>query len=85
MRFARYTQYLSPALATLVLVMLPFATSQLHAQSADAQRLAPKGELRVAFIMSNSALVKRNPEGQFSGVLVDIANVLAATGSVRQS
>ena len=77
MRYARCTQYLRRALATLVLVVLLFATSQLHAQSADAQRLAPKGELRVAFIMSNSALVKRNPEGQFSGVLVDIANALA--------
>jgi polar amino acid transport system substrate-binding protein len=77
MRHVRCTRYLRAAGATLVLVASLFATSQLHAQSSEAQRLAPSGDLRMAFIMSNSGLVKRTPEGQYSGVLVDLANALA--------
>ena len=71
------TRYLRAVGATLLFVASLFAT-QLYAQSSEVQRLAPSGELRVAFIMSNSALVKRTPEGQYSGVFVDIANALAA-------
>jgi polar amino acid transport system substrate-binding protein len=77
MHYSRCTRYLRVVGAILALAASLFATSQLHAQSSDAQRLAPKGELHMAFIMSNPALVKRTPEGQFSGVLVDLANALA--------
>jgi len=77
MSYARCTRYLYAVGTPLLLVSSLLATSPSYAQSSDAQRLAPKGELRMAFIMSNSALVKRTPEGKFSGVLIDIANALA--------
>jgi polar amino acid transport system substrate-binding protein len=77
MRHVRSTRYLGAVGATLLFVASLFAT-QLYAQSSEVQRLAPSGELRVAFIMSNSALVKRTPEGQYSGVFFDLANGLAA-------
>jgi polar amino acid transport system substrate-binding protein len=78
MKFVRHRQYLRMTMATLAFVASLFAANQLHAQNDEARRLTPKGELRVALIVSNSVLVTRNPQGQLGGVLVDIANALAA-------
>jgi polar amino acid transport system substrate-binding protein len=47
----------------------------LAQQPASAQ-VAPKGELRVAFLSSNPTLATRSAEGQYSGVAVDLANAL---------
>ena len=47
--------------------------------AGDLTALVPKGELRVAVVMSNAALIKRDVNGQLEGVAVDIANALAAT------
>jgi polar amino acid transport system substrate-binding protein len=64
--------------AFLALTVSILAASPLHAQTDVAQRLAPKGELRAAVVVSDSVLVRRDQQGQLSGVLVDIANALAA-------
>lgn len=77
MHYARCMRYLRVDGTILALAASLFATSHLYAQSSEAQRLAPSGELRMAFIVSNAALVKRTPEGKFSGGLIDIANALA--------
>jgi polar amino acid transport system substrate-binding protein len=51
----------------------------------DASLLAPKGKLRVALIVSNLALVNRDPNGEFSGVAIDLAKALAdSLGAVTQ-
>ena len=49
-----------------------------QAQGNAAPRLAPKGELRTAVIVSNPVLVTRNQDGQLSGVAVDLASAFAA-------
>src|ERR1035437_4950254 len=64
--------------AFLALTVSILAASPLHAQTDVAQRLAPKGELRAAVVVSDSVLVRRDQQGQVNGVLVDIANALAA-------
>jgi polar amino acid transport system substrate-binding protein len=74
---AKYTRSLRAVMGALALITSLVATSHVHAQSGQPQNLTPKGELRMAFIMSNTALVKRTPEGQFSGILFDLANALA--------
>jgi polar amino acid transport system substrate-binding protein len=60
----------------LVLVVCLAGMSSLKAQNATAV-LTPKGELRVGLNLSNTALVSRNPEGQFQGVGIELANALA--------
>lgn len=69
--------------ALLALTASILAARPLHAQTDLAQRLAPKGELRAAIVVSDPVLVTRNLQGQLSGVLVDIANALATKLGVR--
>src|SRR6478609_9226455 len=52
----------------------PFAVS---AQSEAVTKLAPKGELRAALIVSNPVLVTRGADGQLGGVSVELARALA--------
>jgi polar amino acid transport system substrate-binding protein len=77
MHSTKSNPYLRAFATALVLAAWLFAIDPLHAQSDAVRRLAPQGELRAALIVSNSILVTRSPEGQFGGVLVDIANALA--------
>jgi polar amino acid transport system substrate-binding protein len=59
----------------LVLLTAPLITaSSLSAQPKGSASVAPKGELRVALMTFNPVLVTRNPEGQFGGVSVELAN-----------
>jgi polar amino acid transport system substrate-binding protein len=53
----------------------PFAA---YAQSEALTKLAPKGELRAALIVSNPVLVTRGTDGQLGGVSVELARALAA-------
>jgi polar amino acid transport system substrate-binding protein len=55
-----------------------------HAAS-DAAALTPKGELRVGLSLSNPALVSRDPQGQFQGVGIELANALAEKLGVKAS
>jgi polar amino acid transport system substrate-binding protein len=82
MHSTKSNPYLRAFATALGLAAWLFAIDPLHAQSDEARRLAPKGELRAALIVSNSVLVTRSPEGQLGGVLVDIANALATKLSV---
>jgi|SRR5579862_142054 len=67
------------ACVAFFLAAVLMAAHQSRAQTAaDALSLAPKGELRVAFVATNSVLVKRDLKGEFSGVAIDLANALAA-------
>src|SRR3954468_873254 len=50
---------------------------QAHAQSEAMTKLAPKGELRAALIVSNPVLVTRGADGQLGGVSVELARALA--------
>src|SRR5947208_904038 len=59
-----------------VLMLAATQVSSLHAEN-DTSVLAPKGELRVALVTSNPALVTRDVDGQFRGVAIDLANALA--------
>jgi polar amino acid transport system substrate-binding protein len=61
----------------LVAAALGCATST-NAQERAGASIAPKGELRVAVITSMPVLVTRNPEGQLTGVTVDLANAFAS-------
>ena len=49
-----------------------------RAQQDTNASVAPKGELRVAVILSNPVLVTRSPDGQLGGVSVTLANAFAA-------
>jgi len=49
-----------------------------RAQSETATKLAPKGELRAALIVSNPVLVTRGADGQLGGVSVELARAFAA-------
>ena len=53
-----------------------------RAQSDAARKLAPKGELRAALIVSNPVLVTRGGDGQLGGVSVDLARAFATKLSV---
>lgn len=55
--------------------------STARAQS-DATKLAPKGELRAALIVSNPVLVTRRADGQLGGVSVELARAFATKLSV---
>src|SRR5262252_2074987 len=46
-------------------------------QSDTATKLAPKGELRAALIVSNPVLVTRGADGQLGGVSIELARALA--------
>ena len=48
-----------------------------RAQSEALTKLAPKGELRAALIVSNPVLVTRGSDGQLGGVSVELARSLA--------
>ena len=61
-------------IAGLVAAAWPLAA---HAQSEDAARLAPGGELRAALIVSNPVLVTRGVDGQLGGVSVELARSFA--------
>src|SRR5436190_8791227 len=45
--------------------------------AADAQRVAPAGELRAGLIASNPVLVTRGSDGQLGGVSVELARLFA--------
>ena len=64
-------------LATAVLLTVLAAGLGPGRALDDASLLAPKGKLRVALIVSNPALVTRDTNGEFSGVAIDLAKVLA--------
>lgn len=49
-----------------------------RAQGEALEKLAPRGELRAALIVSNPVLVARGPDGQLGGVSVELARSLAA-------
>jgi polar amino acid transport system substrate-binding protein len=53
-----------------------------RAQSDAATKLAPKGELRAALIVSNPVLVTRGADGQLGGVSVELARRFATKLSV---
>jgi len=53
-----------------------------RAQSDAATKLAPKGELRAALIVSNPVLVTRRADGQLGGVSVELARAFATKLSV---
>jgi polar amino acid transport system substrate-binding protein len=55
--------------------------STARAQS-DATKLAPKGELRAALLVSNPVLVTRRADGQLGGVSVELARAFATKLSV---
>jgi polar amino acid transport system substrate-binding protein len=65
--------------AIVTAVVLTLWAAGLHSGRAadDASLLAAKGTLRVALIVSHTALVARDPDGKFSGVAVDLAKALA--------
>jgi polar amino acid transport system substrate-binding protein len=65
-----------------VMVLLTLWTAGLRSGRAADDALAPKGELRVALVTSNAALVTRDTDGQFRGVAIDLANALAAKRGV---
>jgi len=53
-----------------------------RAQSDAAKKLAPKGELRAALIVSNPVLVTRGADGQLGGASVELARAFAAKLSI---
>jgi polar amino acid transport system substrate-binding protein len=67
------------AIITAVVLLAMWTAGLCPGRAADdAAGLAPKGELRVALVTSNAALVTRDADGQFRGVAIDLANALAA-------
>jgi polar amino acid transport system substrate-binding protein len=64
--------------AALVVAVSLAGAGRSQAQGNAAPRLAPRGELRTAVIVSNPVLVTRSPEGQLSGASVDLATAFAA-------
>jgi polar amino acid transport system substrate-binding protein len=66
---------MSVAIAAALMAALWFSAGRADAQQADIQ-IASKGELRAALQIFNPLLVTRSPEGEFSGVSVDLGNAL---------
>ena len=74
--------YLRVLVAALALWASLLAADPSHAQSNGDQNRPFKGELRAALIVSDNGLVTRNPQGELSGILVEIANAMATSFSV---
>jgi polar amino acid transport system substrate-binding protein len=62
--------------ASLLVLAALLCSGSPRAQQPSPTDIAPKGTLRVALIISNPVLVSRTPDGQVSGVAVDIGNAL---------
>ncbi len=62
-------------LAAIMLSAL-FGTGEVTAEKSAEARLAPNGTIRAALILANPVLVTRTPEGELTGVSVDLANAL---------
>jgi polar amino acid transport system substrate-binding protein len=69
--------FLGLSAAMLLLATLAWG-DPVSAQQPSGGRLAAGSDLRVALIISNPVLVKREPDGKLSGISVDIANALGA-------
>src|SRR4026207_257281 len=67
--------------AAVILGILFGGWTSLQAQSSASTDARSK-ELRLAVVMSNSALAVRNPDGQVSGLAVELGKALAAKGPV---
>jgi polar amino acid transport system substrate-binding protein len=63
-------------LAALFFVLAMHVAPYSAAAAKDSLRLAPKGELRVAVVLNNPALVVRSVDGQLGGVAVEVATAL---------
>src|SRR3954462_13869871 len=50
----------------------------LRPSSGADDRLTSKGELRVGLVITNAAVLSRDPEGKYRGVAMDVGNALAA-------
>src|SRR4051812_13753973 len=50
----------------------------LRPSSGADDRLTSKGELRVGLVITNAAVLSRDPEGKYRGVAIDLGNALAA-------
>jgi polar amino acid transport system substrate-binding protein len=74
--------YLRVLGTTLALWASLLAADPSHAQSNGDQTRPFKGELRAALIVSDNGLVTRNPQGELSGILVEIANAMATSFGV---
>jgi len=73
------------ALSATLLLAWAIGTGSAQNQS-PAPGAAPKGELRVAVIGPDPGLVTRAVDGKLSGVLIELADALAATmGSIARS
>ena len=68
--------------AAVILALLLSGTASIQAQTS-AGTDTRSDELRVAVVMSNSALAVRNPDGQVSGLAVDLGTALAAKRQVN--
>jgi polar amino acid transport system substrate-binding protein len=71
----------SATAATVMLALLLSASTSTFAQKSSYNETRPN-ELRVAVVMSNSALAVRGPDGQISGLAIDLGKALAARGPV---
>jgi polar amino acid transport system substrate-binding protein len=69
------------ATAVVILAVLLGGLVSTHGQTSPSTK-ARADELRVAVVMSNSALAVRNPDGQISGLAADLAMALAARQQV---
>jgi len=71
-------KHLSGFIGKALLAIALLGGSNASAQQRAGASVAPKGELRVALIMSNQVLVTRSLDGKLAGVSVDLANAFGA-------
>src|SRR4051812_32285703 len=67
--------------AAMLATLFSGSTSTLAQTSSNTDTRG--NELRVAVVMSNSALAVRGPDGQITGLAVDLGKALAARGPVN--
>jgi polar amino acid transport system substrate-binding protein len=72
----------SASAAAVILAILVGGSASAPAQPSGGTG-APAKELRVAVVMSNSALAVRNPDGEISGLAVELGKALAAKDQVN--
>ena len=70
-------------LTSAVILAIVLAGSALTQAQTSTSAKASSDELRVAVVMSNSALAVRNPDGQISGLAADLGMALAAKDQVN--
>jgi polar amino acid transport system substrate-binding protein len=71
------------AVIAVVILAIFFGGSALTQAQTSPSTDARSDDLRVALVMSNSALAVRNPDGQISGLAVDLGKALAAKRQVN--